>query len=184
MTDVVDLLDRPVYGFGQVDHLLSLTPGTARRWIDGYKRGSRIYEPVVRLASTGSEFVTWGEFVETRLLLEYRDSGVRMIHMRPVVERLRHELDMPYPLASAKTWLTAEGRELVWRVQDEVDLDRQLAMVVRTGQGLLDWSPEAQQFRRSADWAGHGTMPDSACSAPLPTSSRFRSTHCAVSGSQ
>lgn len=156
MGDVVDLLDRPVYGFGQVDHILQLTPGTARRWIDGYRRGERTYDPVVRMASTGAESVTWGEFVETRLLSEYRDAGVPMVRMRPAVERLREDLNTTYPLASAKTWLAAEGRELVWKIQDAVRLDRPLAIVVRSGQGVLSWSPKADGFRRSVLWSGAG----------------------------
>lgn len=154
---VASLLDRPVYGFGQVDHILVLTPGTARRWIDGYRRGGRTYPPVVRVESTGDESVTWGEFIDTRLLSEYRGAGVPLIRMRPAVERLREELGTPYPLASAKTWLAVEGRELVRRVQDEVGLDRRLSIVVRTGQGMFDWSREAEDFRRSADWTSSST---------------------------
>lgn len=38
---VVDLQDRPVYGFGQVDRILGLKSGTSQRWIDGYNRGAR-----------------------------------------------------------------------------------------------------------------------------------------------
>jgi hypothetical protein len=68
MGSLADLLERPVYGMGQVDYLLGLTPGTARRWIDGSKRGGRGYAPLVRVEPTGEEIVTWGEFVETRLL--------------------------------------------------------------------------------------------------------------------
>src|SRR5205823_7922479 len=97
------------------------------------------------------------EFVETRLLSEYRGAGVPLIRMRPAVERLREELGTPYPLASAKTWLAADGRELVRRVQDEVGLDKRLSIVVRTGQGILDWSRQADDFRRSADWTTSGT---------------------------
>lgn len=63
MSHVVSLLDGPVYGFGQVDRILGLTSGTARRWIDGYKRGGREFAPVVRPSGTGEESVTWGEFV-------------------------------------------------------------------------------------------------------------------------
>jgi uncharacterized protein (DUF433 family) len=155
MGEVVELLDRPIYSFGQVDHILRLTPGTARRWIDGYTRGARAYEPVVRTASTGDETVTWGEFVETRLLSEYRDAGVPLIRMRPAVERLREELNTRYPLASAKTWLATDGRELVRKVQDEVNLNQRLAIVVRTGQGVLAWSHEADDFQRSAEWTAN-----------------------------
>ena len=89
MTNVIDLLSRSVYGLSQVDVLLSLRPGTARRWIDGYARAGRSYPPVVREVSTGDEAVMWGEFVETRLLAQYRDAGVPMIRMRPAIDVLR-----------------------------------------------------------------------------------------------
>src|SRR4051794_15101212 len=155
MADVVDLLSRPVYGLGQVDRILGLRPGTARRWVDGYRRGRKSYPPVVREQSTGDDVVTWGEFVETRLLAEYRDAGVPVVHLRPAVDRLRDELQTPYPLASARTWLDVEGRELVRRVQEDVKLERPLALVVvRTGQRVLDWTPPAQAFERSLEWTG------------------------------
>jgi hypothetical protein len=83
--DVVDLLERPTYSLVQVDRLLALHPGTARRWIEGYERRGKTYPPVVRMLPTGSEIVTWGEFVETRLLSEYRDKGVPMVRMRPAI---------------------------------------------------------------------------------------------------
>lgn len=153
MGDVVDLLARPVYGVGQVDRILGLRPGTSRRWIDGYSRGGKSYPPVIREQPTGADIVTWGEFVETRLLAQYRDAGVPLIRMRPAVDVLRQELQTPYPLASAKTWLDVHGQELVRRAQDEVGLEGPLALVVvRTGQAILDWSPPADAFRRSIEW--------------------------------
>ena len=72
MGDAVSLLDRDTYGMGQVDRLLGLSRGTAFRWIDGCERRGRRYEPLVRVTATGSETVTWGEFVEVRLVSEYR----------------------------------------------------------------------------------------------------------------
>jgi uncharacterized protein (DUF433 family) len=153
VNQVLDLLDRPVYGMGQVDRVLGLKQGTARRWIDGYERAGRRYQPVVRHTSTGSDLVTWGEFVETRLLSEYRDAGVPILRMRPAVERLRDELDTEYPLASARVWLDVSGRELVRRVQDEVGLETPLSLVVvRSGQRVLDWSVEARDFAESSQW--------------------------------
>jgi uncharacterized protein (DUF433 family) len=157
MANVIDLLPRPVYGLSQVDVLLGLHPGTARRWIDGYSRAGRNYPPVVREISTGDEAVTWGEFVETRLLAQYRDAGVPLIRMRPAIDVLREQLQTTYPLASARTWLDTDGRELVWKVQDRVGLERPLALVVvRTGQAVLDWSPPAEAFRRSIEWTSTG----------------------------
>lgn len=155
MTDrVINLLDRETYGFGQLDRLLGLRPGTSRRWIDGYERGGKHYDPVVREQSTGVEVATWGEFVETRLLSEYRDAGVPLIRMRPVIDALREELNTRYPLASARTWLRPQGRELVRKVQDRVGLERRLALVVvRTGQTVAEWSDKAEGFRESIEWS-------------------------------
>lgn len=155
-TNVIDLQDRPVYGFGQVDHILGLKAGTSARWIDGYQRRGKSYPPVIRPEPTGDEVVTWGEFVEARLLAEYRDAGVPLVRMRPAVEKLREELNTFYPLASAKTWLAVEGRELVRKVQDAVGLDRRLLIVVRNDQQMLDWSAPAQEFADSLQWGDVG----------------------------
>ncbi len=156
MGKVVDLLNRPTYGLAQVDRLLGLPGGTARRWIDGYERAGKRYPPVVRESSTGDEIATWGEFVETRLLSEYREAGVPLLRMRPAVQALRQELKVQYPLASARTWLRAEGRELVRVVQEKVKLDSHLALVVVDSGQVLCWSAEADNFRSAIDWTGKG----------------------------
>lgn len=150
--NVIDLQDRPVYGLAQVDRILGLKPTTAARWIDGYERGGKFYEPVIRPEKTGSEVVTWGEFIEARLLAQYRKEGARVQKLRPAVVRLRQELNTIYPLASAQTWLSVEGRELVRQVQEEVGLDRRLLLVVTNDQQMIDWSDEAQQFADSLLW--------------------------------
>lgn len=151
MNEVIDLLERPLYGLAQVDGILLLKPGTARRWIEGYTRGGSFYEPVIRVEATGEEVVTWGEFVETRLLAEYRGAGVPLVRMRPAIQRLREEFATPYPLAVAGPYLSVAGRELVMRAQEEVGLERQLHLVVvRHGQALL--TAPAQQFVRSVDF--------------------------------
>ncbi len=151
MAEAVALLERPIYGLGQVDRLLGLSPGTARRWIDGYRRAGKDYPPVVRLEPTGDELVTWGEFVETRLLSEYRNAGVPMIRMRPAIDRLREQFDARYPLAHSRPFLDTHGRELVLRAQEDVGLDRELLLVVvRNDQIVL--SQPAQQFVQSAEF--------------------------------
>jgi hypothetical protein len=63
-----DLLDWPLYEMSQVDDLIRLPNGTARRWIEGYTRGSRFYPPVIADHPLGTELVTWGEFVEVQLM--------------------------------------------------------------------------------------------------------------------
>jgi len=150
------LLERPTYGMAEVDGLLGLPNGTARRWIDGYERNRKRYPPVVRLEPTGDDLVTWGEFVETRLLAEYRRAGAAMIRMRPAVERLREELDTPYPLAHAAPFLDVEGLELVRRIQAEVGLESSLRLVVvRNDQTVL--ADRSKAFVDSADYGGTAT---------------------------
>lgn len=150
MAEPTELLARRVYGVSQVDRILGLPAGTAERWIDGYSRGGRTYPPVVRERSTGDDRVTWVEFSETRSLAEFR-SKVPMIRMRPAVERLREELNSPYPLALARPWLDAQGRELVRKVQRDVDLNKAfLLVVVRNDQLVL--SLPAEQYVESVEF--------------------------------
>ena len=151
MGRVINLLDRDVYSMSQVDRLLSLSSGTARRWIDGYTRLDRRYEPLVRVESTGSEVVTWGEFVEARLISEYRRQGVSVFWMRPAIAALRERFGTLYPLAAAQPFVSAEGRELVLKVQQETNLLPSLRLVVRNGQ-IITPSIEVRRFRQAADY--------------------------------
>lgn len=68
----LSLLDHAVYSYADVDRLVGLQPGTALRWLEGYTRQGRFYEPVLREERSGSDVVTWGEMVEARLLAEAR----------------------------------------------------------------------------------------------------------------
>jgi uncharacterized protein (DUF433 family) len=140
-----------MYAMSHVDRLLGLYPGTARRWVDGYRRSGKAYKPVVREESTGDDIVTWGEFVETRLLAEYRTSGIPMVHMRPVVERLR-ALFGPYPLARAKPYFDPDSREIVYRAQVEIGLNNALRLVVVARSGQVVLSGSARSFTDAADW--------------------------------
>jgi len=162
----VTQLERPVYGTAEVDRLLALKSGTAQRWIDGYRRDRRAYPPVVRDVPTGDGLVTWGEFIECRFLAQYRSAGVPLVRIRPVVQRLRDELGVRYPLAHKKLFVA--GRELVEMVQREIDLEPELAIVVRTGQVVLangagdlhlGWAPLAQRFLDSVEWDDGGIDP-------------------------
>jgi uncharacterized protein (DUF433 family) len=158
MAKVTDLLDRPVYGMAQVDWILRLHLGTARRWIDGYERRGIAYPPVVRLEPTGSEIVTWGEFCEARLLAEFRDlKGVPLQRMRPAVERLRDLFGTQYPLAHARPWLDAAGKELVMQVQDEVGLEKKLLLVVVRNDQLVLTMP-SENFVKAAEFDASGVV--------------------------
>lgn len=133
---MVSLLDRPVYGYAEVDRLLRLTPGTAKRWINGYQRDGRRYDPVIREETSESPWVTWGEFTEARLLAEIR-SSIPMIKLRPMVAWLRSEFDTPYPLAYARPFMQTEGRELLLAAQQATGVDEELWLAVPSAQGVL-----------------------------------------------
>lgn len=144
------LLDRAIYSYGDVDRLVGLHVGTARRWLEGYRRGDRFYEPVLRPEPSGSEVVTWGEMVEARLLAEFRGRDVPIQRLRPAVVRLRERFGK-YPLALARPFIDVEGRELVEKVQVEVDLERRLQLVVvRSGQLVL--SEPAKRFYGAVEY--------------------------------
>src|SRR4051812_5424622 len=139
------LLDRRLYSFGDVDAYLGLKAGTARRWIDGYRRRDRDYAPVIRERRTGDESVSWGEFVETRLLAGFRQRGATLQSLRPAIQRLREELHNPYPLATAKPYLDLLGKELVLSVQEASGVDPSVKLVVvRSGQLVL--TPSVARF--------------------------------------
>lgn len=136
MGDVVSLLERPVYRYAEADRLLRVNRGTVQRWVNGYTRRGVAYPPVVREAPTDSPWVTWGEFVEARLLSEFR-TAIPMIKLRPLVDRLRDELGQPYPLSYARPYLLPEGRELLLAAQRESGVDTEFWIVVSTGQTAI-----------------------------------------------
>lgn len=147
---VESLLDRAIYSYADVDRLVGLRFGTARRWLEGYERAGRFYDPVLRPEPTSGDAVTWGEMVEARLLAGFRNRDVPVQRMRPAIVELRKEFGR-YPLAHARPLLDVEGRELVRLVQEEVGLERSLLLVVvRNGQLVL--ADTAQQFSAAVEY--------------------------------
>lgn len=148
----IHALERDIYGMSEAAHLLGLrTPTTLRRWIDGYGK----YPPVIRLQPTGSDLVTWGEFVEARYLTEYRRRHqIPLQRLRPAIVALREHFDTPYPLAHAAAYLEVGNRELLLRLQEEHHLGRRLAplVVLRNSQYVL--AEPAQSFVEKADFGG------------------------------
>lgn len=94
----VPMLDRAIYSYADVDRLVRLPAGTARRWLNGYERAGTFYEPVLREAPQDSDVVTWGGLVEARLLAEFRSRKLPVQRMRSAFVRLREEFgDYPSP---------------------------------------------------------------------------------------
>ena len=152
MGDVVSLLERPVYTYPQVDRVLGLTAGTALRWLNGYKRKRTAYPPILRPEPKNTRWVTWGEFVETRLFAGYRDiDKIPVLRLRRVVEALRERFNQSYPLAFGAPYLQPYGRRMLWQVQEEFGLGEMFAIEVDTDQMVL--APWVTGFVDSARFA-------------------------------
>jgi uncharacterized protein (DUF433 family) len=132
---VTSMLDREVYLYAEVDRLVGLSSGTARRWINGYERSGKGYEPILRVAPRDTEWATWGEFVETRILAEYRDENIPTARLRGAIDGLRRMYGIDYPLAHLRPYLAVHGRDLTIS-GEEAGLSED-EMIVRTGEHLL-----------------------------------------------
>jgi len=145
------VLDREVYGMAEAARLLGLrSAARLRGWIDGY----RTYPPVIRLEPTGSDLVTWGEFVEARYLAEYRNRHrIPLQRLRPAILELREKFRVPYPLAHAGPYLDVANRELLLRLQEEAGLGRRLAPLVVIRNDQLVLAEPAESFVAKVDFA-------------------------------
>lgn len=143
-------LERPVYGMSQAARLLGVRTDALRRWVDGYERAGTTYAPVIREERSGSDTVTWGEFVEAGYLREYRAKQVSLQYLRPVIAILREELGVRYPLATLKPYTS--GRSLALRVRKQVGLDPSLNIVVLGRDGSLQLTDTAEAFLEKVDF--------------------------------
>lgn len=149
MTETVAILERPVYGVAEAAGLLGLRRDRAAAWLDGYERTNIRYAPVIRVESTGSDVVTWGEFVELGYLREYRRKGVPLQRLRPVIDELRRAFGTPYPLATAKPYVY--GKELVLELQQRNDIPKPIAIVITSGQTIA-LADEAMRFFKKVEF--------------------------------
>src|SRR5947207_2644018 len=140
---MVRLIELELYSVAEAARLLGISARKARRWLEGYEVAGTSYPPVVREDPTGSDIVSWGEFVELGYLREYRNKGVPLQQLRPVIDKLRERYGTPYPLANHKPFV-GPGRKLVMEVERKLGIDERLYMVVDTEQLLL--SPQAEAF--------------------------------------
>jgi len=75
--------------------------------------------------------------------------SVEASSIRPAVEKLRERFEVKYPLATVRPFVS--GRELVYAVQDEVGLNRELRLVVaRSDQFRL--TPASKGFIETVDY--------------------------------
>lgn len=141
------------YSLSEAARFLRVHPSTLRWWLEGGKRGGKVYPPVLREESTGSSELTWYEFIEAGLLREYRrDLSLR--RLRPLVSALREEFQVPNPLATIQPYV-GPGRTLVRNLQNQLDIPEELWMVIGSGQLALTKESDAF-FKRVGFYAPTG----------------------------
>jgi uncharacterized protein (DUF433 family) len=148
-------LDRPLYSYAEAARLLDLSSTTLRWWLEGGVRSGTEYPPVIRPEPTGVDLVTWGEFVEARLLKGYRQKQVSLQKMRPFIERMRAALEVPYPLAHCRPLVDPARRRLVYDLQLESSLPREMYLVEFEG-GQTALAPPMLQFLERVELDKHG----------------------------
>ncbi len=146
------VLDRAMYTEAEAARLLRVSPSTLHYWLEGGQRRGRTYQPIIRPEPRGGHVdVTWAEFVEAGLLKGYRrDANVPMRELRTFVEVLRERLDVPYPLAHRRPYVTS-GRALVMEAQKQADLAGDWWLVGEAS-GQLALLPAADAFYRHVIW--------------------------------
>jgi uncharacterized protein (DUF433 family) len=153
---MTELLERQLYTVAEAARLLMISSTKLRRWLEGFTTAGRFYPPVIRPERTGSDVVTWAEFVEAGFLREYRAKRVSLQHLRPVIDEMRQEFEVQYPLAHLKPLVDTSKRQLVLSMQQEFDLEDELKLLVRLPGGQLQWAAPMMAFLDKVEFDAEG----------------------------
>lgn len=96
------------------------------------------------------------EFVEAGFLREYRAKRVSLQHLRPVIDEMRQEFEVQYPLAHLKPLVDTSKRQLVLSMQQEFDLEDELKLLVRLSGGQLQWAAPMMAFLDKVEFDAEG----------------------------
>ena len=152
----INVLERELYVESEAAHLLRVPQSTLHYWLEGGSSRGVTYPPVLRPERTGSRNLTWAEFVEATLLRAYRrDLNVAMRELRLFITKLRDELGVPHPLATAKPW--TDGQQLIIDAQEAASLPSDFWLFTPTrNQDLLPLEP-ASWFLDRVDFGTSGS---------------------------
>ena len=139
-----------MYGEAEAARLLRVSQSTLHYWLEGGTRRGKVYKPILRAEPRGSRIVTWAEFIEARLLKQYRrDLKVPMPELRAFIELLRLRTGVPYPLAHHRPFVG--DRQLVLQAQEDVGLAADFCLVAEVrGQTIL--TPASSDFVQKVVW--------------------------------
>ena len=100
--------------------------------------------------------MTWAEFVEAGFLREYRAKRVSLQYLRPVIDEMRKQFKVTYPLAHFKPLVDTSSRQLVLGIQQAAHLEDELALLVRLPSGQLQWAAAVQAFIDKVEFDAEG----------------------------
>lgn len=144
------LLHVPLYSMSEAAELLEIPTATLSRWLRGTKR----LAPVIQGSEEHPDAVTWGQFVEARLLRGYRGL-MSLQRLRRMLDRIRQKYKVPYPLAHYRPWVDEATKELVFDAQKTIDLPGE-EFVVRSwgGPPRISWQEvEVENIHWQLQWA-------------------------------
>jgi len=139
-----------MYEVGEAARLLGLHARTLRNWLDGYSGRGKTYRPVLREGPTGSDLLTWGEFIEAGHLAAYRqEQRVPLPELRAYIDWWREKLRIPYPLAHQQPYV-APGPGLM----DTVEQGDGIRVMYRFRDGQTTLMPWAREFVHKVEFDG------------------------------
>lgn len=127
-------IDRLRYSLSEASAFLQVHPSTLRWWLEGGKRSGKSYPPVLREEPIGTSEMSWYEFMEAGWLREY-SRHLNLRRLRPLILSLREQFQVLHPLATVQPFVA--GRDLVYKLQEELDIPQELWIVVGSGQLVL-----------------------------------------------
>ncbi|HEX4723983.1 MAG TPA: hypothetical protein VH333_15810 [Pseudonocardiaceae bacterium] len=149
----ISVLEREMYSEAEAARLLRLPPSTLNYWLEGGRRGGKIYQPIIREQPRGGHPpVTWSEFIEASWMRQYRRiDNVPMAELRVFITRLRERYGVPYPLAHFRAFANQGQLVLMQEAQTTAGLDPDFCLVAEVS-GQLVLTPPADAYVRRIEW--------------------------------
>lgn len=158
MVPTLSVLEREFYPTKEAARLLRVPESTLRWWLEGRSARGKFFPPILRDAPTGTGLVTWGEFVEAGYLRAYRTKNVPFRELRDFIDLLRQNMQIPYPLAHEKPFISA-SRKLVVRLQTEAKLPDSFGLAIEAVSGQYLLGSASTSFLEQVYFSAEGVGP-------------------------
>lgn len=102
----MSFLGTGVYPLRQAARLVGADAGAVRRWLLGYSRAGRIYDPLwtpeISSDGIGEAVIGFRDLLELRLVAAFADHGVNAKVIRATIDFARREFQTDYPLTTQR----------------------------------------------------------------------------------